>query len=270
MDSIVVSLPNELVSRVFSFLAEDKETIKACRLVCRTFKESSSPFLITRVVFARRMKTIAYFNEIVHHDYFHKYVTELLYDASSYDEMLATEWSAYLPACEEAPQEFLDDEDWVQGKHEDLAFWRSIYGTEGVLSERILHPAQAADTATGDRSVLTDGAETHDNNSDPEIIGSEDGVDKAFWFGCRRSYLDYYRRYEAERRTKHGGMIPRLLERAFSKLTSLRSVFLADWRSLAKDGESCSECARRLFGNTLAPTVRNDLSNALRELTLAI
>ena len=95
MASNIHILSNELFDRIFSFLSEDKQAIGACRLACRLFKDLSSPYLIARVVFARRLKTIARLNEIVEHDYFHKYVTELICDVSYYYEHRTTDWDTY-------------------------------------------------------------------------------------------------------------------------------------------------------------------------------
>ena len=53
-------------------------------LVCHAFKELSSPFLITRVVFAHQTRTIEKLYDVMEHPYFRKYVTELILDESRY------------------------------------------------------------------------------------------------------------------------------------------------------------------------------------------
>ena len=91
MASNISNLSNEMLDRIFSFLSEDKQ-VGACRMACRLFKELSSPYLITRVVFARRLRTIARLNKIVEHDYFRRHVIELICDVSYYCENRATDW----------------------------------------------------------------------------------------------------------------------------------------------------------------------------------
>jgi hypothetical protein len=125
MASNILTLSNEMLDRIFSFLSEDKQAIGACRIACRLFKELSSPYLIIRVVFARRLKTIARLNEIVEHDYFHRHVTELICDVSYYCENRATDWDTYYRECLNAPQ-LLRDAEWAQRKLEEQTIWSEI------------------------------------------------------------------------------------------------------------------------------------------------
>ena len=58
MAKSVTDLPPELLGRIFEYLGEHRPDISACRRVCKVFKELSSPFLITKIVLARRLTEI--------------------------------------------------------------------------------------------------------------------------------------------------------------------------------------------------------------------
>ena len=106
MASITAKLPPELLSRIFSLLARERQDIRACRLVSTAFRDLSSPFLITSVVFATRFATLDRLLEILEHSYFHKYVTDLIYDASVYERDLAVNYQGYRHLCSKLDLEF--------------------------------------------------------------------------------------------------------------------------------------------------------------------
>lgn len=80
----IPALPNEIWDRIFALLTSRKD-VGACRLACRSFKELSSPYFLTRVCFALRMDTLNKLYDVMEHPYFRHYVTELVYDSSRYD-----------------------------------------------------------------------------------------------------------------------------------------------------------------------------------------
>lgn len=94
----VLGLPNEALMRIFSTLSSRKKVVAAYRLVCQTSKETSSPFLIFRVVLAKRLDAMAKLYDIMGHPFFRQHVTELIYDASWYDQVLTTDQMAYADA----------------------------------------------------------------------------------------------------------------------------------------------------------------------------
>ena len=89
----ILSLPTELLDTIFAQLS--RAQVAACRLVCREFKNVSSPYLIPAVTFSRRMDTLAKLFDVLEHKYFSQHVTELVWDASWWDESLTTDFEAY-------------------------------------------------------------------------------------------------------------------------------------------------------------------------------
>lgn len=89
MSSLISFLPPELLSRIFWYLSAEEQQISRCRLVSREFSELSSPYLLSTIVYANRVNAIVRFQEILDHPYFHKHITELLYDGSTYSRYLA-------------------------------------------------------------------------------------------------------------------------------------------------------------------------------------
>ena len=293
MASNILTLSNEMLDLIFSFLSEDKQAIGACRIACRLFRELSSPYLVTRVVFARRLKAIARLNEIMAHDYFHRHVTELICDVSYYCENRATDWDVYYQDCLNAPQLFRDAE-WARRKLEDQIIWSEIEqsrddkdemtsacvrspkcGRNGEYSG-VWHRDQIGEEVgdddvieiEDDDSVLEiedndDLFASEDDDYRSEGSGSsseyEDGAlryyDVAYSLGCHKSFPDYHRLYAAERQINRKGIAEQVIRRALSRLGRLKSIVVTDWRGLARPDESYSDCAHRLFGNTLAPNL---------------
>lgn len=123
MASITESLPPELLSRIFSYLSGDQNHISASRLVCWTFKKLSSPFLITRVVLAKRLDAIIRIREICEHPYFRRQVTELVWDSSWFNQL--DDWSEYVGDCRDAPRRFANPH-WRQAEQRSLARWQRL------------------------------------------------------------------------------------------------------------------------------------------------
>lgn len=81
--SPISALPAELLDRIFSSLS-DRKDVSSTRLVCQWFKELSSPYSITRVVFAHRVDTLLRLYDVLEHEYFRKHISELVYDVAQY------------------------------------------------------------------------------------------------------------------------------------------------------------------------------------------
>lgn len=233
MVSPVSVLPRELQERVFCFLVNEKKAIENCRLTCSAFKEASSPFLITKVVFSKRLKAITRLQEVMEHPYFHKHITELVYDASWYDGGAAESWTEYVEACSRAPREFQNSL-WAARLERDEAFFQNIWRRVATL------------LATQDQGPFDadDAADAWFNNEE-EV--------QAYRLGCHESFTDYHMLSRAEERIQYANLGRLIIGDAFVKLPKLKTVLITDWRGLVKEGESYSACASRLFGNTLAP-----------------
>ena len=272
MADLFSSLPAELLDRIFSSLDHDRRTISHCRLVCSALKESSSPYLITRVVFARRLKALEKIDEVVAHPYFRKYITELFFDASWYDKVLAENWEKYVNACQTAPR-MLDNGESAQLKEEDAKALRALqrnpkaseHGSEAIDNEPS-SDVEGHDTAhevesKGDHHshVVLEWSLGRDMFHHWAAQSREEdvaGYDTAFDLGCYQSFHNYRRLYQAQEQIGLGGTgrVPNMvLEHVLTSLPRLRRVVVSDWRGLAQPRENYDACAHRLFGRTLAP-----------------
>lgn len=278
MADILSMLPNENFDRIFSFLSRKKEDVSACRLICRSFKELSSPYLLTEVVFARRLDTIAKLKQIVEHEYFHKYVTELILDASCYEERLAIDWAAYSDEYHVSLHRFTDPE-WDQRIQRDDDVWREVEniskpepacgrftGTEQLTSIGAACSRDVAKVTTGSEfdpvfEANDDCSETHDEQlSVLDDASSMDSLEYAYSGAedektshlCHRSFPNYCNFYKNQKRLDR--KLNRILDWALGRLTGLKSIVLTDWRTLARDHESYYDLSRRFFGYTLPPT----------------
>ena len=240
---ITSAFPTELLDCVFSFLASDKSTIGSCRLVCRVFQDVVSPYLITRVVFANRLSAITRLLTIVNHPCFHRYISELVYDASEYDDRLISArrgaFGAYVRECMNAPRTFKDD-DWLRR--------RMAGDTELTRIDQMILESQDQDAAFEDDGIV--------QIIEDEEFGREDYYDRPYELGCHKGFVEYRELSRSQMQIKRRNLARRVLTIAFSKLPALRSIVLTDWRGLVRSGESYDACARRLFGDTLAPELR--------------
>ncbi|KAF2214164.1 hypothetical protein CERZMDRAFT_83536 [Cercospora zeae-maydis SCOH1-5] len=91
----ILSLPSELLDSIFIQLSGDQPLIATCRLVCRQFKDLSSPYLITSVILSHRCKAIRKLYAVCDSDYFSKYVTELVWDASVWSKQCVLDFELY-------------------------------------------------------------------------------------------------------------------------------------------------------------------------------
>lgn len=261
-NSIVDVLPPELLSRVFDFLSDERKNISACRLVCSAFKTLSSPFLITRIVFASRFDTITRLLEVVQHPYFRRYVTELVYDASRYDATYATYWQEYVDQCRESKRKLRDPE-WARQEREEADLWLRLPPAQA--NEEDMHPAgtdfdasanagaaeQQSPAPTTASESESDGDQDSDETDDEEP--TDEYLDQAYGLGCHNSFPDYRRRWKYQRRVHKAEVPLDIVQHVLASLPKLRKFTFTDFRGLALRGESYNACCRRLFGNTLEP-----------------
>lgn len=99
MSSYLESLPAEVLANVFQYHADDRKQIGSCRLASKTLKTASLPFLITKLVFAKRLRDIAKAMELAFHPYFSHFITEISYDLSYWRRL---EYDDYTEECNAA------------------------------------------------------------------------------------------------------------------------------------------------------------------------
>ena len=229
MASINAVLAPELLDRVFSFLNE-RSDVAACRLVCPDFARLSSPYLMTRIVLAKRLDTMKRFREVLEHPYFSKQITELVYDASRFNRL---DWISYVNRCETPHREMLDHE-WVELQNSASSYLRDLMDFTSLGTD------------------LTTPSEGRDYQYPLLDAESSDGV-HPYMMGCNRTISDYDRNIEVQEFLEDKGIPLELLKQAFTRLPKLRTVTLTDYRGLARNGESYDSCCRRLFGNMPEP-----------------
>lgn len=263
MTSIIAALPPELLDRIISLLSSERKDVSACRLVCQTFKELASPYLITRVLFAQRLDTVTKLEDVLKHPYFSRYVTEMVYDASLYDAGVADDWNEYVTRCEAAPRKFFDT-DWAEGKRRTGRMWNRL----AAYSD--LKPPLALTTRRGlmasSNNPLLDGL-TLEQQAEPEVVrymldedvpGVHDHLDAQvqrdiFRSGCHKGFAEYYERRETQDRMDDANLLRNMLPHILIQLPKLRTIHFTDFRGLMRVGENYGQCCRRLFRNTLEP-----------------
>jgi hypothetical protein len=253
MSDSIFSLPPELLARIFEYLAEDRHDISSSRLVNKAFKDSSSPFLITEVVFAKRLPEIAKLHEVACHPYFSRHVTNLVYDLSywKFNEVEMndpTEMMEYIAACEEAEEldirHFLDEE-WARRVQAESEFYSNMVRTQGEPSEgnaRVFLERYNPDLSRGQVETQNQALETL-----TEIGGD------SFRMGCYQSFPKYKRHAQIHEGLSDEGEYLQTLDRIVKKLPKLRAITFTDYRGLARRNETYMELCTRLFGNMLEP-----------------
>jgi hypothetical protein len=86
-------LPAELQIEVFTYLKASD--LKAARAVSRQFRDNASPALFRSVVACARYMALGAFQNIANHPVLQKYVKEIVFDGSLYDEEIAAHQATY-------------------------------------------------------------------------------------------------------------------------------------------------------------------------------
>lgn len=208
-------LPPELLTRISTHLANRREDIAACRLVCQYFKGCSSGFLVPRVVVAKRFDVIQRLWEVMEHPYFRQHVTEVVYDASVYDESAATDFEEYVHSCQGVYRRPFYDEDASDVRHVYAAFYDHVCKQKWPLSSN--------------------------------------GWEYKHMAGVHKGFLDYFRQWLEQSRMIEDALYRMVLKEVLVRLPKLRRIVFTDFRALTMDGESHRELCVRLFGSTLQP-----------------
>lgn len=216
MESVEVVLPREVLTHMFGHLSACRKDIAACRLVCRTFRAYCSEFLVSRAIFANRLDTIQRLWEVLEHPYFSQHVKELVYDASEYQESLATEFEEYEDACDQHCTRTFYDEQAMEELQTYAQFYHRVCRTRPW------------------RSALDESKKWHTT-------------------GVHKGFHDYFRRWLTQKQIIEDGIDNDVLIEALKRLPRLQRIVFTDFRELAHEGEGYSTACKRLFGNTLEP-----------------
>jgi hypothetical protein len=211
------NLPPELSTVIFDLATVNcRPNAANCRLVCQDFHVLSSPFLIRTIVIAERFDALRKAREVLLHPYFSKHVTHLLWDASHYEESMATNYYAYHTAFIKSTHIFEpEDASYCQKRAADAVLQKQLrcvgptapniplqlrgigrlleYGMTASAEDGRGKPVDQRDS--GNESCIDD--DTSENsypqlpqrsrNAVAETLG--DGLSR----GCHLSFSDYYR-----------------------------------------------------------------------------
>lgn len=264
--SPIESLPPELLSQVFPLLSEECHTETAnCRLVCRKWRELSSPFLATTVVIADRMSALQKLRETLDCPYWSRHVTTLIWDASAYKPSLAKRYNTYRLRAT-IPRPVPND---LQHRLEQQSRSENIKSLlAGIPDPRVL----AAQPESSSKFV-------DDASSDPPSVAVQGDMDPST-DAIHRGFTDYRSRYRDQCELHRRRLSLRYLHLAFQRFPKLRHFQFGDFRSLARRGETFPELCTRLFGSTMPPSLltakpsryssayRQDLYQCMRNLLI--
>lgn len=231
MRSIAADLPPELLGHIFSYMSNCRRDIATCRLVCRCFHASSSEHLIPRVLFANRLDVMERLWEVIEHPYFRQHVKELVYDASEYQELLATDLEEYEDTCDGHCTRLFCDVEAIKKTQRYAKFYRRLCRTRPW------------------RGPTYESKKWHET-------------------GIHKGFHDYFRRWLAQNQMIEDGLGCDLITEALARLPKLRRVVFTDFRELAREGEGYAAVCRRAFGNTLEPLRLSFSEDIIREFML--
>ncbi|GAB7333695.1 hypothetical protein MBLNU13_g05238t3 [Cladosporium sp. NU13] len=259
MAKSVTDLPPELLGRIFEYLGEHRPDISACRRVCKLFKELSSPFLITKIVLARRLTEIAKAQEVAAHPFFSRHVTTLIYDVSYFDPYSAEIYENYVDDCESIEdsgvRRFLDEE-WYRRSKAEADYHKFLRNNTGKPC------AEAARTYFWRLGTpISDEQAWRMIDLDSMAGAANQLADVGDRMGARQSFPIYKRlqKYHEDLDTNHEW--PRIIQQVISCLPRLRHVHFTDYRELAREGECYMALCSRLFGNVREPERWNNLEH---------
>lgn len=243
-------LPAELLSRLFESLSSNGKFagIASSRLVSRRWCEISSPFLISTVVIADRVGMLQKLLEVVEHPYYSKHVTNLIWDASEFDEELASSFEKY--------KHDIMAQAWTHPTktncHDNSGISSLLRGApnlSALASQRERYPRPAGTS----RDVLLSR-----KDYDQELISFE---------RLHRGYTEYFRHRRLQDILQERRLSLRYLHLAFAKLPKLRSFEFTDFSALSREGETFDGLCRRLFGDMMYPSPLSGVNAATMKTT---
>ena len=125
----ILKLPPELLDLILQAVSLHPGMIRACRLVCRSFKGPASKLFEIRLAVARRGDTLQLTDNALKAGAVSEYVTEVVVDVSNYRDDPAQDFETYVAHCERSSRNFYDD----KLKEEAVAYaalYKSVYSSE--------------------------------------------------------------------------------------------------------------------------------------------
>lgn len=233
-------------------LDDDFQVISSCQLVNRVCKTLSTPFLITKVVFAKQLQDIAKLQEVVRHPYFSRQVTELICNLSTIPTVETEFYSEYVRMCvhaEEAGRRHFWDREWAARFDQGCEFIRHL--------ERYHGDATADDTGFGSRAPLVEkgrpGKESNGGTECNNTLAHYDAVSREDRMGCRKGFSSYQRKGQFQSHLMNEDLYLDILTTAVQKLPNLRAIRFIDFCGRAYPGERYTDLCQRLFANMLEP-----------------
>ena len=271
-------LPPELAKRIFddAFAGRSKD-VAACRLAFQELQILSSPYLIRTVVIAERLDALLKLRQVLQHPYFSQHVTTLVWDASYYEDHIATDHSRYAfefegsehlaTAREEAYIKAFQADDEMFNTIESFLpnhprIPASLRGTGSLLEYGVAPPTddeQGVPLSSQSRSQPEDVLSMSNVRDSHLYRHSASYMERKFLLGTHTGWADYHRRWQNQLKIRGGNWTAdpnqarEYLSEVSARLPNLRNLVHSDFRALAYNGETYTHLCRRLFGNTVLP-----------------
>ncbi|KAF2447964.1 hypothetical protein P171DRAFT_355049 [Karstenula rhodostoma CBS 690.94] len=120
-------LPAELQIEVFGYL--ENTDLKAVRSVSTSCRDNASPHLFRSIIACARYQAMGAFQNVALHPVYQKYVKEVVFDATVYDERIAKNERLYLSST-------LGEVSWV--RHSRWKRYQSLYREQEEIKEGVL------------------------------------------------------------------------------------------------------------------------------------
>ncbi|KAK4496361.1 hypothetical protein PRZ48_012341 [Zasmidium cellare] len=222
------TLAPEIWTRIFHYVSPTRVDIANSRLVCKSFNTAASEFLITQIVLARRADVLQHALEILEHPFFRLHVTELVYDASFYREILTSDFDTYRRVC------YRDATRDVVYRDSTRHLYNGYQGQQDLLGRLSQRLRDMQNVGLSRARCL-----------------SKKGED----LRAHTGFIEYSRRWVEQEQIVNSCLDLATFQAALTRLPKLRWIHYTDFRHLAKKHEPYLEFVYRLFGNVVEPSI---------------
>jgi hypothetical protein len=262
------ALPSELSTKIFKLVAlHSSADLAACRLVSSAWRQHSDPFLITTAVVAERPKALQKLDELLAHPYFRTQIKTLVWDASTYNEYLATSYDDYKGRFGTAPH---------LKKYEIVRSDPTLL-PQGYGSMHLPRTGSLSSLLHDERRLRSEPMPMMEESS---VMGSLQNIlyvePLVYYEDCHDGWKTYAQQYQQQVQLKKDGSIEKAFLRAVQELPALKHVVFSDFKGVALAGESYIQLCKKLFGNTICPQLPailpsvNHLRNAAYDFLKAL